>query len=651
MKIISNSIKYFLIWLLIFQTNLIFGQWNWEWGQESTGSPNYGSTINVLSTDFLNNIYCSVQYRDSVFLPDTSFSHQTSYADWDYVIAKYSSRGSFIEALNIHSVPNEFIQGPFIVSDDSLNLYIATSFRYQLFLHDSTFYPHLTSHPWNADNILIKMNQHNDILWSGLIYNYVGDRIIGLQISDDNNIYIGSEHEASGMVHFFDHDSVYFEHNNGLSLVKLDTDGNLIWHREIHSTDVGTSGFKVKKSDNGLVHFFGRAWNNLVIDGDTLFIPPLGDLLYARFIISFDQNGDLIESQFLSTDFWNYDFEINDLNEPYILGQFQDTLILNSDTLIVPDGQEWKLLIKYDTLLNPVWYNTIPVANNLPVNWMRINLDEENLLFTGTCYNTFQIGDTILDLGSKKQVVIGELDAYGELVNIQSTTSTNHIKSFSFILDNCKNPVIGGDFLGQIIFGQDTLISTNGKGYFTKLTRNEPETLFLGSDTIACIQYLINAPIGYQHYSWNDSITDQYSFMVNETGTYYVSCSDERGCWIYDTINVGIHPGLEIELGSDTTIRESDTIVLAIPDEYDSYLWFNGSTSNKLTIIASQYGVRTFPIWVEVIDGPCIESDTLILTIKSEFGIDELDNPIINIYPNPFADNFSIEIKPQFESI
>ena len=284
MKTIKYSYKYLLIIFLILQLKLIFGQWAWEWGSETSGGSEYGSSIDVLSTDFFNNIYCAVRYQDSVFLPDTSFSHQTNAATWDYIIAKYSSRGGFIEALNIHSNPNESIQNPFVVTDDSLNLYIGTSFTYQLFLHDSTFYPDPSSHPWNRDNILVKMNPNYDIIWSGLIHNYVGDRIIGLEISDDNNIYIGSEHEASGMVYFFDQDSVYFEHNNGLSLVKVDYNGNLIWHREIHSTDVGTSGFKVKISDNGLIHFFGRAWNNLVVGGDTLFIPPLGDLLYARFI-------------------------------------------------------------------------------------------------------------------------------------------------------------------------------------------------------------------------------------------------------------------------------------------------------------------------------------------------------------------------------
>ena len=206
MKTVKYSYKYLLIIFLILQLKLIFGQWAWEWGSETSGGSEYGSSIDILSTDFFNNIYCSVRYQDSVFLPDTSFSHQTNNATWDYILAKYSPRGSFIEALDIHSSPNEFIQDPFVVTDDSLNLYIGTSFRYQLFLHDSIFYPDPSSHPWNRDNILLKMNPNYDIIWSGLIHNYVDDRIIGLEISEDNNIYIGSEHEASGMVYFFDQD-------------------------------------------------------------------------------------------------------------------------------------------------------------------------------------------------------------------------------------------------------------------------------------------------------------------------------------------------------------------------------------------------------------------------------------------------------------
>ncbi|NOX45814.1 MAG: T9SS type A sorting domain-containing protein, partial [Chlorobi bacterium] len=123
------------------------------------------------------------------------------------------------------------------------------------------------------------------------------------------------------------------------------------------------------------------------------------------------------------------------------------------------------------------------------------------------------------------------------------------------------------------------------------------------------------------------------------------------GCWLYDTINVGIHPGFSIDIGVDTTIRENDTIIFSIPDEFEFYSWSDGSSSNKITITGSDYGVGTFPVWVEVADGPCFETDTIILTIKSEFGIEEKTNRIINIYPNPFEETFTVEIKPEYQII
>ena len=42
---------------------------------------------------------------------------------------------------------------------------------------------------------------------------------------------------------------------------------------------------------------------------------------------------------------------------------------------------------------------------------------------------------------------------------------------------------------------------------------------------------------------------------------------------------------------------------------------------------------------------------SIYLTIKSEYGVDEINSQLINIYPNPFTESFILEIEPGFQKL
>jgi Secretion system C-terminal sorting domain len=108
---------------------------------------------------------------------------------------------------------------------------------------------------------------------------------------------------------------------------------------------------------------------------------------------------------------------------------------------------------------------------------------------------------------------------------------------------------------------------------------------------------------------------------------------------------------LLIDLGPDTTIYTNDTLILNAPQGHVSYTWSTGATSENIQVLGKELGAGTFPIWVKVDDYGCAFSDTIIIKVESGFGINELENGAVRIYPNPFKDEIIIEDISTFKSV
>ena len=100
----------------------------------------------------------------------------------------------------------------------------------------------------------------------------------------------------------------------------------------------------------------------------------------------------------------------------------------------------------------------------------------------------------------------------------------------------------------------------------------------LGGDTTICSgQNFYLSPGGsFVTYQWQNGSTGS-SMNVTSAGTYWVYVTDLNGCSGSDTVNVGINPSPQVDLGLDTVICEGQFIFLD-PGQYSSYLWQDNST-------------------------------------------------------------------------
>lgn len=147
--------------------------------------------------------------------------------------------------------------------------------------------------------------------------------------------------------------------------------------------------------------------------------------------------------------------------------------------------------------------------------------------------------------------------------------------------------------------------------------------------------YLV-ADVGYDSYLWNDlSMND--SLLIDTQGmssgdyTYYVDYVLD-GCPSSDTAVLSIGD-LLVDLGEDTTLCLNESL-LVTPGSYDSYSWNTGQNSDTIQV-GPFVGDGSEEIVVEVMQGNCSGSDTLMITIDNCLRVENTEQIGLEVYPNP----------------
>jgi len=157
----------------------------------------------------------------------------------------------------------------------------------------------------------------------------------------------------------------------------------------------------------------------------------------------------------------------------------------------------------------------------------------------------------------------------------------------------------------------------------------------LGEDAQYCGDQLIvlDASNPDATYEWSNGATTQtIEISAGELGfgehQLWVQVTNITGCINSDTIGITFNPLPEVNIGESQLICGDELVLLDAQNEGSSYLWSNGSTTQSIQISASDVGLGTHQIWVEVTDQHlCTASDTTYITFLEappvvELGVD-----------------------------
>lgn len=185
------------------------------------------------------------------------------------------------------------------------------------------------------------------------------------------------------------------EHNNyyvaGINptntIEKINGNGDSVWAKSI-----GTSIKSIKYDGNGNIIVIGQSSTN------TFFISKL------------DTSGVISWTKQDTKNSYGISLVINSLGSIYVIGNYSDTLILDSDTLIPPViGSTYFFMAKYNTSGNCLWLKQGGKAYS---NSISIDTNE-NSYITGAFYGKCNFGTDTLISNGVEDIFIAKYDSIG----------------------------------------------------------------------------------------------------------------------------------------------------------------------------------------------------------------------------------------------
>ena len=123
----------------------------------------------------------------------------------------------------------------------------------------------------------------------------------------------------------------------------------------------------------------------------------------------------------------------------------------------------------------------------------------------------------------------------------------------------------------------------------------------------------VNSYAWYSSLTGSNIISTSQTINVTETATYWVTAEmNLGGCQQTDSVDVVFNLPV-FDLGEDTTLCDGESINVAAPAGFSSYLWDNGSSSGSRNVTA--IGNIDTEIWLEVSDDQgCTGQDTMTIS-------------------------------------
>jgi len=636
--------------LFIYQ-NLTGQDWTWKW--VSTGTQRIEDTwCTVLATDSRNNVYCYYSYTDTLYFGDSVYPRY-HWKGSNLAVIKYSPGGEMENTLHISTLPYGTIMDVRMVVDKNFNMYISGMFFDRVFIQD-TFVNAGGGGPWpgSPDLFLVKVTHDFQVDWIKVINGLTPCHSLDMSISDDQYIYWGTAHQSYNLgpswVDVLGQDSLFYPESMS-TFMKLDTNGAIQWIKPMYFDPGGSLSGYVKIGADSNLYVLGLTTGDFVVDGDTVFHPYYPEFRQLFFLIKTDRSGNVMEKEFLDWGIYIIELEADPAGNLYLSAQAMDTITIGTYTIPVPVDTLNSLIMKLSPDHQIIWYEMVSNPFSYNQIWFNIKWMDDSLYFAATCNRTFTLADSTFTVGSYREGIFGQFTPEGEMIHAMLTTSSLDLRldSRGFEMDRCGNFILSGCFRGISIFGPDTLYSYVGwqsDGFIAKLNRWLPPPPDIGPDTVACHEFILAGPPGYVYYVWNDSLSASRELKVHQSGKYWLAVANEDCCWAYDTVEVTIVYGPPpFSLGNDTLLAKQDSMLLQLPVGFSSYLWSTGDTTQSINVRGANLALGPHLFWGEVIEDPCVTRDSILVTVTWNPGMEEMDLPVIQLFPNPATNILTVK--------
>jgi len=295
----------------------------------------------------------------------------------------------------------------------------------------------------------------------------------------------------------------------------------------------------------------------------------------------------------------------------------------------------------YMNVINNIFINNVNglifTGDNHALN---LNYDYNNLISNASIISKFEQSNNTYTFSQWKQQVNST-----HTVSINPTfVSSSDMHSNSITMDNLGTNVgIIHDIDGDI---RSTTTPDIGADEYTY------QAISLGNNYKFCEgdSVVITSNLGNNFtYLWifnGDTLSNSSSSVIIDTSgiiNVKIVGSLESDSAIIEEILIPF-----VNLGTDTTIKStSGTIILDAGNPDASWIWNTADTTQFMLFSDSNLQFGANEIWVKVIRDICYESDTIVINLLDDtyVKVNNNNDAIISIYPNPNNGNFTLDIE------
>jgi gliding motility-associated-like protein len=555
------------------------------------------SYIHSLASDNSGNIYVTGHFDSPTF----SFGNTTLFnmGSEDVVIAKYDSSGNELWAKSAGG--NGFEKSCSIACDTSGNVYITGAYSSAAISFGSFT---LNNAGFMLEDIFIaKYDTQGNVLWAKSIGGYLPD--IGSSITTDrfNNVFVSggfnSPSVSFGSINLTNTSPNPLPNDFDIFIAKYDATGNALWAKSINMSYFWAGYNSIASDPTGNLYITGNFDESAITIGN-ITLNKTGIMGTDFYLAKYDAMGNVVWAKNGAGNSWDYSHGITTdlIGNIYITGEFRSSVFtIGSDTLS-NSGSYDVYVTGYDASGNTLWAKK--AGGSSDDNSIDISGDNNgNLFITGEFDSpALSFGNTTLINNGFDDIFVAKLTlcklppptitasspttfCNGDSVILTSSVAVSYLWSNAATSQSITVET-GGIYWVQIS-------DSNGckaKDSINVYTLATPE-INLGNDTSICndqqLPFTLNAGNNGIAYLWNNGAVTQ-SITVTVSGIYSVIVSDANNCTATDTIEVSFKPALHISLGNDSIMCPGDMVRLSPGNEFDTYLWSDGSTTPGLNI-------------------------------------------------------------------
>ena len=633
---------------------------NFLWVKTFGGTSNdIGNSITV---DDNGDIYSTGNFISTVdFDPSAGVANYTSSGLFDIYVQKLDASGNFLWARTFGGSTTD--NGNTITTDVNGNIYVTGSFQGTADFDPSSATDNQTAS--GGDDIYVqKMDAAGNYVWARTFGGTFNDRGNAVAVDNNGNVYTTGYFASSADLDPSAGVDNYF--SNGLYDVfvqKMDASGNYVWAKAFGATFFD-EGFSIDVDTFGNVYSTGRFYGTVDFDPSTGVDNHISNGVYDIFIHKMDASGNYVwVKTFGSTD--NEEalaIKVEGDGSIYTAGQFKGTIdfdisagVDNHSSVGGYDIFAQKISQCLPTLGTDIitacdsytWIdgNTYTASNNT-ATWTLTN--------AAGCDSIVTLNLTIQYATTGTDVVLG-CDSYTWIDGNTYTASNNTATWTITNAAGCDSVVTLDLTMQNTSTGTDVVTACDSYTWIdgnTYTASNDSATWTLtnaaGCDSVVTLDLTIkNSTVV------TDVITacDSYTWIDGNTYT----ASNNSAIWVL-TNAVGCDSVIILDLTINTVSDLSTSLVgttITANNTSATYQWLDCDNNNAI-IVGETNPSFTATVngnyAVELTENGCVDTSacvavTSVSTIEHNFA----DN--LQVYPNPTAGNFSIDLGAVYESV